>query len=193
MSQQPAWLPQGHGSLCKSWVSLLRVATLRVGYRLWPAGLDSKRGPTRHVTATAVAPADSGQPQESPLEPGSLCRSLVSLFQVCIFRVRYLLWTARLDSKRGLRSHVPAAAVAPADSGQPQESPRELGSLCRSVVSLFQVATLRVGYLLWPVGLDLKQGPNSFASQQIDFCETAMSLTATLIFLRKSRTKRPFL
>ena len=38
-----------------------------------------------------------------------------------------------------------------------RRAPQRLGSHCKSLVRLFKVATLRVGYLLWPVGLDSEQ------------------------------------
>ena len=75
---------------------------------------------------------------------------------LCAWGICYGPWGS--IQSRGLKSHVTAAAPAAAHSGRPQESPVGPGSLCRSLVSLFRVATFRVGYLLWPAGLDSKQG-----------------------------------
>jgi hypothetical protein len=75
---------------------------------------------------------------------------------------------------KGLRSHITAAAIAPAHSGRPQESPQGPGSLW---VSLFRGPTFRVGYLLWPAGLDSKQGAKK-SCHSSRHCSSALRSTS---------------
>ena len=66
MSQQPPLLQRNPFKGPRQ--QPLRAVTLRLGYLLRPAGLDSSSGLRGHITAATTAPTDSGRSQESSPE-----------------------------------------------------------------------------------------------------------------------------